>query len=77
MTAAKKGSLQDVLEKKKDQPQPENPKEITKTKIIFVIPSTAKRQIDFLAVESNRTKQSLFAEALNDLFKKHGKPPIA
>lgn len=43
----------------------------------FWIPAAAKKQLDFLTVEQETTCQALLTEALNDLFKKHGKPPIA
>lgn len=35
------------------------------------------RQFGVLAAETGRSKQDLLNEALNDLFAKHGKPPIA
>jgi hypothetical protein len=35
------------------------------------------RQFGVLAAELGLDKQALLREALNDLFKKHGKPPIA
>lgn len=37
----------------------------------------ASRQLKQLAIETDSTVQTLLAEALNDLFTKHGKPPIA
>jgi hypothetical protein len=41
------------------------------------LPAAAKRQLDMLVVEQDSTKQALLAEAVNDLFKKYHKPPIA
>jgi hypothetical protein len=41
------------------------------------IPIAAKRQLAMMAAEKERTLQDLLTEALNDLFKKEGKPPIA
>jgi hypothetical protein len=38
---------------------------------------TAKRQLRMLAAEEETTQQALMAEALNDLFKSRGKPPVA
>jgi hypothetical protein len=35
------------------------------------------KAIKQLAVETDRTQESLLREALNGLFKSHGKPPIA
>ena len=43
----------------------------------FWMPAAAKKQLDYLTVEHDTTQQSLLTEALNDLFKKYGKPPIA
>ena len=37
----------------------------------------ASKQLRLLALETDGTVQSLLAEALNDLFTKHHKPPIA
>lgn len=38
---------------------------------------SAKRQLRVLAAEEDTTQQHLMGEALNLLFRKHGKPPIA
>ena len=43
----------------------------------FWMPAAAKKQLDYLTVEQDTTQQALLTEALNDLFKKYGKPPIA
>ena len=48
-----------------------------KKQTIFHMPETAKKQFDHLGVELGRTKQALMAEAINDLFLKYNKPPIA
>lgn len=76
MTAAPKGKLAGVLEKKttKAEARPEAP---SNTKVIFVIPTTAKRQFDIMAAKQGRTKQELLREALNDLFHKYGENQIA
>jgi hypothetical protein len=37
----------------------------------------ASKQLRLLALETDGTVQSLLGEALNDLFTKRGKPPIA
>jgi hypothetical protein len=39
--------------------------------------AAAKRQLRMLAAENDTTQQDLMAEALNLLFQRHGKPPIA
>jgi hypothetical protein len=43
----------------------------------FWMPAAAKKQLDYLTIEQETTQQALLTEALNDLFKKYGKPPIA
>ena len=43
----------------------------------FWTTAAAKRQLRIMAAESDMTQQDLMTEALNDLFKKRGKPPIA
>jgi hypothetical protein len=43
----------------------------------FWATSAAKKQLRFLAAEHDSTQQDLMTEALNLLFKKYGKPPIA
>ena len=43
----------------------------------FWTTTAAKRQLRILAAEIDSTQQDLMTEALNDLFAKHGKPPIA
>jgi hypothetical protein len=42
----------------------------------FFAPEVGKK-LKGLAVENDSTVQALLTEALNDLFRKHGKPPIA
>lgn len=37
----------------------------------------AKRQLRILAAELDTSQQALLTDALNNLFTKHGKPPIA
>lgn len=38
---------------------------------------TVSRQLKQLGLERDLSNQALIREALNDLFEKHGKPPIA
>jgi hypothetical protein len=44
---------------------------------LFHLPAAAKKQLAMLAVERETTQGALMSEALNMLFQKHGKPPIA
>ena len=48
-----------------------------KKQTIFHMPEAAKKQLAILAIETEQTQQALLSEALNDLFKKYGKPQIA
>ena len=41
------------------------------------MPEAAKRQLDIMAIDQDTTLQGLLTEALNDLFRKYDKPPIA
>jgi hypothetical protein len=43
----------------------------------FWTTAAAKRQLRMMAAEADTTQQDLMTQALNDLFRKHGKPPIA
>jgi hypothetical protein len=53
------------------------PDRVGKRATLFQLPAAAKKQLAIMAVERDTTQQALLSEALNDLFKKHGKPPIA
>jgi hypothetical protein len=53
------------------------PDRIGKRATLFHLPDAAKKQLAILAIERETTQQALLAEALNDLFRKHGKQPIA
>jgi hypothetical protein len=66
----------------KSAPEPTNKTASTgaragKKAIPFWVPAAAKKQLDYLTLEEETTQQALLTEALNDLFKKYGKPPIA
>jgi len=43
----------------------------------FWTTTAAKKQLRMLAATLDTTQQELLTDALNDLFTKHGKPPIA
>lgn len=53
------------------------PDRIGKKQALFHLPEAAKKQLAILAIEMEKTQHALMAEALNDLFKKYGRPPIA
>jgi hypothetical protein len=48
-----------------------------KSNVTGYFPPEVKKQLRILAAERSTTIQELLAEALNDLFAKHGKPEIA
>ncbi len=62
---------------KATEPSIKRPDRVGKRATLFQIPAPAKKQLAILAIERETTQQALLSEALNDLFKKHGKPPIA
>lgn len=60
-----------------DEQKQSRPDRAGKKQTIFHIPEAAKKQLAILAIECEQTQQALLSEALNDLFKKYGKPQIA
>jgi hypothetical protein len=48
-----------------------------RTAMPFWVPTSARKQLRVMAAEIDTTQQDLMTLALNDFFKKHGKPPIA
>lgn len=50
---------------------------IGRTAMPFWVPVAARKQLKVMAAEMDTTQQELMTLALNDFFKKHGKPPIA
>jgi len=62
-------------------PPPKNPNfrpsREGKSNVTGYFPPAVKRQLRILAADRDTTIQDLLAEALNDLFAKHGKPEIA
>ena len=44
---------------------------------VFKLNMSAKKQVAMLALDEGKTQQEMFIEALNDLFMKYNKPPIA
>ena len=49
---------------------------IGRSNVTGYYPMEVKKQLKILAAERNLTIQALLAEALNDLFAKHGRPEI-
>ena len=58
-------------------PREARPDRVGKRATLFQLPAAAKKQLAILAIEHETTQQALLVEALNMLFQKHGKPPIA
>jgi hypothetical protein len=50
---------------------------IGRTAMPFWVPIAARKQLKVMAAEMDTTQQDLMTLALNDFFKKHGKPAIA
>ncbi len=82
----KKGNLAKAFNKTQEKAEPDTNKKNTevnqrsrrnkKSLNAFVDPEVAK-QLKLLSVETGITQQDLLIEALNELFIKHGKKPIA
>lgn len=53
------------------------PSRVGKRNVSAYINATAAKQLRLLAVELDRSTQGLVEEALNDLFRKHGRSAIA
>lgn len=53
------------------------PSRVGKSNVTGYFPPAVKKQLRILAADRDTTIQDLLAEALNDLFAKHGKPEIA
>ncbi len=53
------------------------PVRVGKRQIAGFWPPEVGKQLKIMAAESGTTVQALLTEALNDLFQKHRKPPIA
>jgi antitoxin-like ribbon-helix-helix protein len=54
-----------------------NPARVGKRQVAAFFAPEVGRALKLLAAERDSTVQALMAEALNDLFRKHRKPPIA
>ena len=78
-----KPSMKDVLKAAAGHPKPAEdasaaaPSRVGRVQIAGFFSKGASKQLRLLALETDGTVQSLLAEALNDLFAKHHKPPIA
>jgi len=78
-----KPSMKDVLKAAAGHPKPAEdasgaaPSRVGRVQIAGFFSKEASKQLRLLALETDGTVQSLLAEALNDLFAKHHKPPIA
>ena len=74
-------SLSDVMAKKSaalPTPEPSAPGEgVPRTTLTLRLHRIAHDQLREMAFVSRKSQHSLLMEALNDLFQKHGKPPIA
>jgi len=48
-----------------------------KRQVPFRMNVTAIKQLEYMAIDMDTTRQALLIEAVNDFFKKYKKPPIA
>jgi len=78
-----KPSMKDALRAAAGHPKPVEdaggtaPSRTGRVQIAGFFSKEASKQLRLLALETDGTVQSLLGEALNDLFTKRGKPPIA
>jgi hypothetical protein len=81
MTKAKRKDLGGLFDSKPPEKaiatKEKRPDREGKSTTIFQVPEPAKKQLAYLAIDESTTQQALLIEALNDLFSKYGKPPIA
>jgi hypothetical protein len=79
VTKSKPGSLFKASSAEPDETAPAAPGAPKRGKhlISAMFEPAAYRQFGVLSAELGLAKQDLLREALNDLFRKHGKPPIA
>lgn len=80
----KKPSMKDALRAAAGHPRPPEddasaaaPSRVGRVQVAGFFSKEASKQLRQLALDTDGTVQSLLAEAINDLFVKHGKPPIA
>ena len=85
---SKRALLSEAIKAKQPTPPPQTaPLSITETPkassrigtrmLGFHVPEPVQRQFKILAAEQGKTVQALLQEAVNDLFRKHDKEPIA
>jgi len=82
MTAAKAKSISNLFNAAPPPPLPQGledkAKDTNTTRMMnFRINDDARQAFAFLALEERSSIQKLMIEAVNDLFKKYSKPPIA
>ena len=79
VTKSKPGSLFNAPSAEPAAPTPVEPGAPKRGKHLIsgMFEPAAYRQFGVLSAELGLAKQDLLRQALNDLFKKHGKPPIA
>jgi hypothetical protein len=76
-------SMKDALRAAAGHPKPAEeetsaaPSRVGRVQIAGFFSKEASKQLRRLALDTDATVQRLLAEALNDLFTKHGMPPIA
>ena len=76
-TRAQLGVFMDTAPTQPLLPTDKRTDRIGRTAMPFWVPVAARKQLKVMAAEMDTTQQELMTLALNDFFKKHGKPPIA
>lgn len=73
---AQRGKLSDYVAEKGGEPAIRSPDAKTKGQTLRLSPE-AWHQLKVLALDKRTTSHALLIEAVNDLFRKNDKPPIA
>jgi hypothetical protein len=71
------GVFAPVAQPKAERTSVPRPDRAGRAPLPFWATTAAKKQLRFLAAERDTNQQALMTEALNLLFRKYGKPPIA
>lgn len=72
-----KRKIGDIFNEQKPEPEKVATTGDKGKQTLFRMSSHARKQLDHLCVEVDQSLQALLTEAVNDMFTKHGKPPIA
>lgn len=76
-TVIKTAENSEIVKRSRGGVKPIQKDRIGKHPITTFVDKSVKKQFSMLCIENEKTQAELTLEAINDLFKKYGKPPIA